>query len=179
MATCGPGKRRQNDQAPADEGSARPFLPSERLLPESTGHHNRTDSGILTSKVTLKVSESSYKKGERIVARVANGLQYSIYTEDMKTDCSIVTLEHWAGSRWQPLLNCGMERLTSIVRIEAGQAVRVEIQMASSNVGANPGGQKVPLGMNKYRLKFTYRFSPGPEGFEPEVVYSDVFSITS
>lgn len=180
LASCGKGTKRQNDQTPADEGIAHPLSPPERLVSESTGQQSTTASGIHTHRVTLTSYAASYRKGERIVATVANGLQHPIYTEDMKTDCSIVTLEYWDGTWWQPVLNCGMERLPAIAKIEAGQTVKVEIGTESSHFGASPTAQKRAPGVDKCRLKFTYWFTPGPEGFELEeleVMYSDAFAI--
>ena len=136
-----------------------------------------TRTGVKSGKVTIHLGAFTYAKGAHIVATITNGLQHAVYAEDMKTDCSIVTLERRVGEGWQPLIDCGMERLPAVVAIMAGQEHQVKINPLSTHFGVIPGSRKPALGTGKYRLKFTYSFNPAPQGSEPESTVSQELTI--
>jgi hypothetical protein len=135
--------------------------------------------GLSTSgNITIEPSAFSYAKGVSVAAIITNGLELAIYTEDMKSDCSIAILEHWQLTGWQAMLNCGMERLPAISAIMPGQAMHVQINPWSSHFGVIPGSGEPGLGPGKYRFKFSYRLSQTPQGSEPYSVVSQEFAVT-
>jgi len=128
-------------------------------------------------KVTIALSALSYAEGQMIEATLANGLEQTIYTEDSKSDCSIVSLEQWNGQVWQPLLGCALGRAPLVVAIGPGLGRRVTINPLSTHLGVSPGSTEPAFGAGMYRVKFTYRLDPGPEGEAPYEVYSEAFDI--
>jgi hypothetical protein len=125
--------------------------------------------------VTVATTLNSYREGEVITVTVANGRDQSIYSEDQKTDCSIVSLEHLAGDRWETVTGCGAERAPLIVELRRGATHSVRIDPTSTNFQGGDGSPAARAGT--YRIVFTYRLAAGPEGVEPERVVSPTFRI--
>ncbi len=119
-------------------------------------------------------SATLFEAGQDLTLAVSNGSTQTIYVEDMKTDCSIVTLLAKAGDGWETVWGCGMERLPRVVAIEPGGSEPVVIRPDSSHILTEGG-----LGAGTYRARFSYRLAPGPEGEEPEVAFSAEFEIGS
>lgn len=134
---------------------------------------------VEAGRVTISLSADSYAPGEAIATTISNGLRQTLYVEDSKSDCSIVTLERLEGGNWRPLPGCGMERLPLVVAIGPGRGRGVTINPLSTHFGVAPGGSEPAFGSGRYRIKFTYRLAPGPEGQEREATRSEVFHIRS
>jgi hypothetical protein len=125
--------------------------------------------------VTVTTALSSYRSSEVIVVRVVNRGDQSIYSEDQKTDCSIVVLERLTGERWGAVTSCGAERAPRVVELRPGATHTVRIDPTSTNFQGGVGSPTVRAGT--YRILFTYRLAAGPEGVEPERVTSPAFMI--
>jgi hypothetical protein len=98
-----------------------------------------------------------------------------VYTEDMKSDCSILTLQVAQGGDWRDVGACLAERAPRTVRIDPGQQLAVSLDLSSSHFAAGaPGPGSVPAGT--YRLRLVYRFSSEPQG-QTETAYSPPFNI--
>ena len=132
---------------------------------------------VQPGEVTIALSTPSYAVGEVVSADIANGLDSTIYTEDEKSDCSIVILEWWDGAEWQPLPGCGLERLPLVVAIGPAQGRTVTLDPFSLHFGVTPAAAQPAFAAGTYRIKFTYRFAIGPEAVEPEETYSQPFLI--
>jgi len=114
---------------------------------------------------------TGHQPGTVIVVTVVNGGARVVFTEDQKTDCSIVMLERWDGGGWISLSNCGAERAPRVVAIGPAERSRVVIDTGSSNFveqSARPG---------RYRVVFGFRYERVPEGTEPERAVSRTFAI--
>ncbi len=147
-----------------------PSLPSPTA---DLGLPTKTEPG----KMIIALSQGSFATGQMIKAAVLNGLAQTIYTSDMKSDCSIVFLERLENQTWQPISGCISMRAPLLVQIGTGRAQMVEINPFSTHFGVNPGAATPALQAGTYRLKLTYRLTPEPEGEEPNVLYSAVFNI--
>ena len=125
--------------------------------------------------VTVTTTRSSYRPGEVINVSVVNRGDQSVYSEDQKTDCSIVVLERLTGERWETVTGCGAERAPRVVEVRPGATHTVRIDPTSTNFQGGGGGPTVRAGT--YRIGFTYRMAAGPQGVEPERVRSPAFMI--
>lgn len=144
----------------------------EALDPAEVSGANRSagESGA----VAVVPASSTFGEGEDIELTVRNDSSQTVFVEDMKTDCSIVTLEKSVEGEWATVWGCGMERLPQVVAIEPGGREAVVIRPSSNFIVGEPG-----LRAGSYRARFSYRLARGPEGEEPEVAYSPEFSIGS
>lgn len=127
--------------------------------------------------VTVALDQDTYVVDKRITVIIANGLSQPIYTADMKSDCSIVILEGWDGSAWQPLPACGMKRVPLTITIPPGEGQMVVLDPLSSHFLLGGDGSEPAVGVGTYRISFTYRLEEGPEGEEPLEALSDSFEI--
>ncbi len=134
---------------------------------------------VIPGKVGVVLGTLAFREGERIRATIANGLQQTIYTDDAKTDCSIVFLERRVENDWQSLQACPLGRAPRVVAMGPGRGRAVTIDPFSVylRLGAPPDGARPALRAGRYRIKFTYRLSPTPEAEEPFVVFSPTFPI--
>ena len=131
---------------------------------------------VTTGKVEIRLGKASYRVGEVVVVTVANGLGKSLYTEDFKTVCSIVTLQRSeSGGAWKDIEGCQLGRPTATVTIGAGLGQTVDIDPNSTHF--RDGGNRIGFGPGTYRVKFGYRFDRDRVGEEPLVVYSSEFGV--
>ena len=83
------------------------------------------DLGLLmaveSGKVSVVPSAPAFKQGDVIRAVIANGLERALYTEDEKTDCSIVFLERSGADTWHPVPGCALGRAPLVVAIGPGR----------------------------------------------------------
>lgn len=149
--------------------------PSLPLPTADFGLPAKTEPG----KVTIALVQGSFSIGQVIRAAVLNGLTQTIYSSDMKSDCSIVFLERLENESWQPVPGCISLRAPLVVEIGTGRAQMVEINPFSTHFGVSSGSATPALQAGTYRLKFTYRLTLEPEGEEPIAVYSAMFEIHS
>ncbi len=146
--------------------------------PVSAGAPVEPETGqLVPGQVTVALSAASYAVGETITAAIFNGLEQTIYAGDVKSDCSIAILEQETGTGWQPLIACGVARPSLAVAIQPGQGQVVTIDPLSFNFQAISGGAGPGFGAGNYRIKFSYRFVPGPDLPEPDAVFSEVFQV--
>jgi hypothetical protein len=117
------------------------------------------------------VEAEVYRSGTAVVLTVVNGGPRTVFTEDQKTDCSIVMLERWDGRGWVALSNCGAERAPRVVPIEPAERSRVVIDTGSPNFAEDPAGS------GSYRAVVGFRYERVPEGSEPEQAVSSTFAI--
>jgi hypothetical protein len=153
--------------APDPSQSPQPILMPDAGVPAT----------VQPGQVTVEMSATSYAEGEAIQGTVANGLEDTIYTEDMKSDCSIVILEQQAGEAWQPIPGCAMERAPLILALDPGHGRVVTLDPLSIHFKDGSASQAPAFEAGTYRIRFTYRLEPGPEGEEPLEAFSDTFTI--
>lgn len=130
---------------------------------------------VRSGQVTVTVSDASFGIGEAIKVVVANGLDQTLYTADMKTGCTIFTLEKWETSMWQAIAGCTMRRAPLVFSLEPGHGYTVSLDPNSDLFGAS--AQAPAFGEGAYRIRFSYRLAPDPEGEEPLTVFSQEFKI--
>jgi hypothetical protein len=131
---------------------------------------------VTRGKVSVTVTPPVIAERAAISVRIANGLAAVVYTEDSKTDCSIVFLERRDGEAWTRVGGCGLERLPAVVAIGARRVRTARIDPTSFHLGV-PEGFPPAIGPGVYRIRFTFRRTPEPLGIEPEAVLSDPFRI--
>jgi hypothetical protein len=127
-------------------------------------------------KVTVTVSARSYKPRVPIGAVVTNGLRHAIYTQDTKSDCSILLLQRLDGASWADVSGCALGRPPAVVAIGASHARTVAIDPGSINFANGSPTATLPPGT--YRLRLTYGFS-FQEGDEPMAATSPPFVLGS
>ncbi len=129
-------------------------------------------------KVSVLLAAPSPREGEKIRATVANGRTQTIYSEDSKTDCSIVILERLAGKTWEPVLGCAVGRAPIVVAIGPSRGRVVTIDPFSFHLRlGTPDTSKPVLRAGTYRIRYAYRLGPGPEFEEPYTAFSPTFQI--
>ena len=136
-----------------------------------------TIAAVPRGKVTLSVGQPSFAEGAVITVRIANGLESVVYTEDSKTDCSIVILERKDGEDWTRIAGCSVERLPAVVALGPRRLRTARIDPRSFHLGVPQGSSKPAFGAGVYRIRFTFRRTPEPLAIEPEAVLSDTFRI--
>lgn len=149
--------------------------------PETSPAFPTSDAGFPAQPkpgvVTTALGQATYQAGQTIVGMVLNGLGQSIYSADMKTDCSIVTLEQLKNGSWEPVPGCNSLRAPTVVEIGTMRGQGVSINPLSTNFGVAPASKTPAFGAGTYRLRFSYRLAPQPEGEEPLVVFSETFAV--
>jgi hypothetical protein len=122
--------------------------------------------------VTVIVAAPSFAPRTMISATVLNRLDRAVYTHDSKTDCSILLLQRLDAGTWGDIPACAQMRPPGTVAIGPSRMRTVRI---------NPASADFQIGMvlqpGTYRLKFTYRLTPGPDGDEPLTALSRSFKI--
>lgn len=133
-------------------------------------------AGPVQGNVAVASTAAEYAVGQPIVATVANGTTRPIYTEDSKTDCSIVTLERRTESGWEVIAGCRFGRPPLIVEIKPGQRVTVKIDPKSVHLSS---GGHLGFGAGTYRFRFAYSFVRLLGRVEAVVRFSPEFQIRS
>lgn len=151
----------QDSPAPADQTTS---LPAN----DDLGDPAQSSSGV----VEIKLGSRTYRAGETVRATITNGLIRTIYTEDSKTGCSIVTLERQNQTEWEPIVGCSVERAPIEFAIGPDRGRDVEIDPKSEHFASASD-----LGPGIYRIRFTFRFDKGAEGGEANEVISETFEI--
>lgn len=127
--------------------------------------------------VTIALGQTTFPKGQAITGMIQNGLPETIYSADMKTDCSIVALEQLNNGSWKAVQGCISLRAPRIVEIGTMRGQPISIDPLSTNFEVDPTAKTPAFGAGTYRLKFTYRLAPEPEGEEPLAVFSETFAV--
>ena len=113
---------------------------------------------VESGKVSVVPSAPALKQGDVIRAVIANGLERTLYTEDEKTDCSIVFLERSDAGTWHPVPGCALGRLPLVVAIGPGRGRVVTINPLSIHLRmGKPPTAKPAIGAGTYRIRFVYR----------------------
>ena len=113
---------------------------------------------VESGKVSVVPSAPAFKQGDVIRAVIANGLERALYTEDEKTDCSIVFLERSGADTWHPVPGCALGRLPLVVAIGPGRGRVVTINPFSIHLRmGKPPTAKPAVGAGTYRIRFVYR----------------------
>ncbi len=157
-------------------GGPRSVTPPPQIVPSAAA---TPDTGfrvkVVPGAVTVTVNAPSYREGEVIRGVVANGLDRTIYTDDLKSDCSIVLLERREGGDWREIEGCAAFRRAFTFGISPGRGREASINPRSNNF---PGWVRGPaFGAGTYRIKFAYWLQPGRPPLQPSVVYSPTFAI--
>lgn len=132
-------------------------------------------AGPVQGDVAVASTAAEYAAGQPVVATVANGTTRPIYTEDSKTDCSIVTLERKIPSGWETIAGCRFGRPPLIVEIRPGERVTVTIDPKSTHLSF--GGGALGFGAGTYRFRFAYSFLRALGAVEAVVRFSPEFRI--
>lgn len=104
--------------------------------------------------VTVVAVQGDFLAGGKLTAVVANGTSGDIYVQDLRTACSIAVVEREtvaAGQGWQPLPDCGAERLALVLPIAPGHGRTVRIDPQSLSTAGTP------LVPGTYRLVVPWR----------------------
>ena len=113
---------------------------------------------VESGKVSVVPSAPAFKQGDVIRAVIANGLERTLYTEDEKTDCSIVFLERSGADVWHPVPGCALGRAPLVVAIGPGRGRVVTINPLSIHLRmGKPPTAKPDVGVGTYRIRFVYR----------------------
>jgi hypothetical protein len=159
----------------ADVGRAEPIIGVQ--VPTGTPS---TDLGervaVERGRVVIRLARSEFRAGDRIGLTVANGLDRTIYSDDFKTECSIVTLERQVASRWDPITGCALGRPTMTVAIGSGRGRTITIDPRSMHLQKAAAGAPLAFGAGTYRITFRYRFSP-QMGAGEQTVSSATFQV--
>ena len=136
-----------------------------------------TPMNVHSGEVSVVPSAPAFAQGDVIRAVIANGLERTLYTEDEKTDCSIVFLERSDADAWRTVPGCALRRVSMVVAIGPGRGRVVAINPFSIHLrmGLPPTGKPAP-GAGRYRMRFVYRLglTPGARQF---AAFSRPFSI--
>lgn len=138
----------------------------------------RVTGGQTHEAVVITPSADAYGEGDLIAGTITNGGDQPIWTEDLKSDCSVAILERQDGTIWQPQLYCNSERLPMAVTVPSRGSLAVTVNPRSTHFMVPPGAPPA-VGPGTYRLSLTYRLTPGPEGDEPYRAVSAPFTIGS
>lgn len=130
---------------------------------------------VTKGAVSVTLDADHYPVGAVIRATVANGLDRAVYTEDFKTACSIVTLQHRDGDAWTDIVGCRLGRPTATVPIGPGLGHAIELDPSSFHLADDTGGSAFGAGL--YRVTFTYRLESAVGGEDPLTAYSAEFAI--
>jgi hypothetical protein len=122
--------------------------------------------------VTVTLAASAYALRTAITATVVNGTDHPVYSHDSKTDCSILLLEVLDSGNWRGIPACAQMRPPATVAIGPSRSRTVTINPASSDFQVG-----MVLQPGTYRLKYTYRLTPGPDGDETLTALSVAFKI--
>lgn len=151
-----------------------PFVPfPEQIIPDQV-----TVVVIAPALMDANISEG-YRAGQEIRFQVINGLDQTIYANDLKSDCTTIVLQGQHGSEWQDVQGCGMERLPVSVAIEPNNGLDVTINPFSTNFGLELGASEPGFGAGTYRAKYTYGFASGPDVAEHQEAFSEPFTIAA
>lgn len=131
---------------------------------------------VRDGKVTVRISSRTYRPGAPVVAVVTNGLHRAIYTQDAKSDCSILLLQRLDRGSWADVTGCALGRPPLVVAIGASHARTVAIDPGSVNFADGMPTATLPPGT--YRLRLTYGFGAQDEQ-EPMATVSPPFAWTS
>jgi hypothetical protein len=125
--------------------------------------------------VTVTLVSPTFLEGEVIRGTVANGLDKTIYTQDSKSNCSIVLLEQWNGTSWVPVHGCKLGRAPAVVPIHTGRGLQISLDPNSTHLTSEPGVSVVQPG--RYRLIFSFGLMAAGQFEETMTVHSDPFSV--
>jgi hypothetical protein len=125
--------------------------------------------------VTVRLGGAEFRTGARLLVTVANGLDRTIYSDDFKTDCSIVTLERRIGLAWAPITGCALGRPTMTVAIGSGRGRMISIDPRSMHLRKAAAGSELAFGTGTYRFTFAYRVTAQPS--QEQTAYSPIFAI--
>jgi len=126
--------------------------------------------------VRVTVSAERYAPGAVISAVVANGLDRTIFTNDSKSDCSIVMLQRLRATTWEDVPGCAQQRPPATVAIGPAHARTVSMHPTSSNFRISLGSEPT-LSAGMYRAKYTYRFTPEQDNNDVMAALSGPFTI--
>jgi hypothetical protein len=159
----------------ADVGRAEPII-GVQVPVESTPSDVGEPVSVERGKVVVRLAKVGFRVGEVVVVTVANGLDRTIYSDDFKTECSIVTLERQVASRWESITGCALGRPTMTVAIGSERGRTITIDPRSMHLQKAAAGAPLAFGAGTYRITFRYRFSP-QMGAGEQTVYSATFQV--
>lgn len=157
------------------ETTTRVVVDGARVSPGQPPVVRAATTAAPTGTVRLTPRAPSVAVGQPVSVIISNGTGKTIYVDDMKTDCSIVTLQRRTGTRWDTVGGCLMERSPITVAIEPGAQRTVTVTPASMHVGGAPG--RPGFGAGRYRFTCTYRFTRVVDWLEGTMIVSDEFAI--
>jgi len=132
---------------------------------------------VKRGQVTVSMEQATYKEGAIVSARIANGLEGTIYAQDSNSDCSIAMLERREGDAWTRVPGCNVERIAAIVAIGPGRTRTVSINPLSRHFGVTTRSTKPAFGAGLYRMRLSYRLKPEASASDPQAVSSETFRI--
>jgi hypothetical protein len=131
---------------------------------------------VVPGAITITPSAADYERGSPISAIIGNGLRHTIYTEDLRSDCSILFLERQDATGWQQVPGCNVRRSPATVAIGSSRGRTVVIDPSSDAFLAVLGPSEVPLHEGTYRFTLTYQAGASGQSLS---VSSTAFQISS
>ena len=138
--------------------------PARMTSPPSQGEPAEGTPG----QVTIVASSTTYTVEQDIEASITNGRDDTVYTEDLRTSCTIAVLERQDQKQWTPLPDCGAERTASVLAIGPDRRRTIKITAESLDGALTPG---------TYRLTVQWRTAPAPEGQFGNQTHSQPFEL--
>jgi hypothetical protein len=166
-ATSGSGRRSPSS------GSGSGPVSGAGGLPGGLGDPVQARNGV----IAIAISSQTFPRDGRITAVITNGLDRTVYTEDSKSDCSILLLQRLEGGSWIDVPACAERRPPLVVAVGASHARTISINPRSVNFAAVSGSSEPALEPGIYRLKLSYSFTR-QEGEEQMAVYSQRFRVS-
>lgn len=167
--------------APANTGDHATASPAPRVTPATSSTPTEpvsplSDPGQPTTstpgKVTVRSIAGRYRAGQPITIAVANGLDQPIFSNDFRTDCSIVLLQR-RRETWADIAGCAQGRPPATFGIGPSHMRTVIINPNSINFDISTE----LLSAGTYRAAYRYRFDPTSSAEDSEVTYSQPFTI--
>lgn len=127
-------------------------------------YHNTSPPTQTSGPVRIATDHSTYRPNEPIRVSVINTLAQSIYGEDTRASCSILTIETQANGSWQPAqgAECPLGRIALVVEVKPGATYQATITAGYPGLRAGafaPGIYRLGLG---YSLSQVSAGEPGP-----------------
>src|SRR6266516_2672602 len=133
VASVPPSGSTSPEGTPAAPAQATPDHPTGPASPPPEDLGTPTTPPVLNGAVTVSLSASAYALRTVISANVVNGTDHTVYSQDAKTDCSILLLERLDSGNWQGIPACAQMRPPATVAIGPSRARTVRINPASSD----------------------------------------------
>ncbi|HET8684312.1 MAG TPA: hypothetical protein VFM54_20910 [Micromonosporaceae bacterium] len=176
IAACQTAPAAPQDRSTASSAQTTPDTTTNPAAPSTFANDLGQPTHTPQRRVIVIVSAARYTPGAPISMVVVNGLDRTVFTNDSKSDCSIITLQRLDDAIWQDVPGCAQQRPPAIVAIGPAHHRAMTLHPASSNFRLTADFEPA-LRPGTYRAKFTYRFTPDQNNDDSLTALSDPFVI--